>query len=149
MLWVVSQSPACLPALPACARARSGRLCAHCCAAALPPCAPAHPGDEDEWRDWRAVGDPVLHIELRRWADALVLAPLSANTLAKLAHGLCDNLLTCVVRRAAVPPLPVPSAPARHAPHARPPTHSHSHPLAIPRHEGLGTGANPCCWRPP
>ena len=45
------------------------------------------------------MGDQVLHIELRRWADALVLAPLSANTLAKLAHGLCDNLLTCVVRR--------------------------------------------------
>jgi len=40
----------------------------------------------------------VVHIELRRWADALVIAPLSANTLAKLAHGLCDNLLTCVVR---------------------------------------------------
>ena len=44
------------------------------------------------------MGDEVLHIELRRWADALVLAPLSANTLAKAAHGLCDNLLTCVVR---------------------------------------------------
>ncbi|KAL4428241.1 hypothetical protein ABPG75_002330 [Micractinium tetrahymenae] len=55
-------------------------------------------GDEDEWRQWRAVGDPVVHIELRRWADALVIAPLSANTLAKIASGLCDNLLTCVVR---------------------------------------------------
>lgn len=44
------------------------------------------------------MGDPVVHIELRRWADALVIAPLSANTLAKLAGGLCDNLLTCVVR---------------------------------------------------
>lgn len=55
-------------------------------------------GDEDEWRQWRAVGDPVVHIELRRWADALVVAPLSANTLAKIANGLCDNLLSCVVR---------------------------------------------------
>ena len=44
------------------------------------------------------MGDPVLHIELRRWADVLLLAPLSANTLAKAASGLCDNLLTCVVR---------------------------------------------------
>ena len=43
------------------------------------------------------MGDPVLHIELRRWADCLVIAPLSANTLAKCAQGLCDNLLTCVV----------------------------------------------------
>ena len=39
----------------------------------------------------------MLHIELRRWADCLVIAPLSANTLAKCAQGLCDNLLTCVV----------------------------------------------------
>ena len=56
-------------------------------------------GDEEEWREWREVGDPVLHIELRRWADCLVVAPLSANTLAKCAQGLCDNLLTCVVSR--------------------------------------------------
>lgn len=39
-----------------------------------------------------------MHIDLRRWADVMVIAPLSANTLAKLAGGLCDNLLTCVVR---------------------------------------------------
>lgn len=55
-------------------------------------------GDELEWRQWQAVGDPVLHIELRRWADVMVVAPLSANTLAKMANGLCDNLLTCVAR---------------------------------------------------
>lgn len=55
-------------------------------------------GDEDEWREWRSVGDPVVHIDLRRWADILLIAPLSANTLAKLANGLCDNLLTCVFR---------------------------------------------------
>ncbi|GAB4814253.1 hypothetical protein N2152v2_001299 [Parachlorella kessleri] len=64
----------------------------------LPPdCRPVL-GDEDEWRQWGQVGDPVVHIELRRWADAFVIAPLSANTLAKVAGGLCDNLLTCVVR---------------------------------------------------
>lgn len=55
-------------------------------------------GDEEEWRSWRQVGDPVLHIELRRWADLLLVAPLSANSLAKMANGLCDNLLTCVIR---------------------------------------------------
>ena len=54
--------------------------------------------DEDEWRDWKKVGDPVLHIELRRWADILVVAPCSANTLAKMANGLCDDLLSCIVR---------------------------------------------------
>jgi phosphopantothenoylcysteine decarboxylase len=72
---------------------------------------PHHPGrnpavvvlDEDEWpgRDagclWQRQ-DEVLHIELRRWADLFVVAPLDANTLAKLALGLCDNCLTCVWR---------------------------------------------------
>lgn len=32
-------------------------------------------------------------MQLRKWADFMVIAPLSANTLAKLANGLCDNLL--------------------------------------------------------
>ncbi|XP_074585576.1 phosphopantothenoylcysteine decarboxylase-like [Curcuma longa] len=54
--------------------------------------------DEDEWTSWKKIGDEVLHIELRKWADIMVIAPLSANTLAKIAGGLCDNLLTCVVR---------------------------------------------------
>jgi phosphopantothenoylcysteine decarboxylase/phosphopantothenate--cysteine ligase len=36
----------------------------------------------------------MKHIELARWADAIVIAPASANTLAKLAHGRADNLLT-------------------------------------------------------
>jgi phosphopantothenoylcysteine decarboxylase len=59
--------------------------------------------DEDEWPG-RSQGeryqrdDPVLHIELRRWADLLLIAPLDANTLAKLANGLSDNCLTCVCR---------------------------------------------------
>ncbi|KAL7116494.1 hypothetical protein ACP275_03G008200 [Erythranthe tilingii] len=54
--------------------------------------------DEEEWSSWNNVGDKVLHIELCRWADIMVIAPLSANTLAKIAGGLCDNLLTCIVR---------------------------------------------------
>lgn len=39
-----------------------------------------------------------MHINLREWADILVVAPLSANTLAKISNGICDNTLTCVVR---------------------------------------------------
>ncbi|CAI7736554.1 unnamed protein product [Closterium sp. NIES-53] len=54
--------------------------------------------DEDEWRQWNRLGDSVLHIELRKWADVMVIAPLSANTLAKVASGICDNLLTSIVR---------------------------------------------------
>lgn len=34
------------------------------------------------------------HIELARWADILLIAPATANTLAKLAHGLADDLLS-------------------------------------------------------
>ncbi|XXG45162.1 hypothetical protein AAC387_Pa02g0322 [Persea americana] len=54
--------------------------------------------DDDEWSSWKKIGDNVLHIELRKWADLMVIAPLSANTLGKIAGGLCDNLLTCIVR---------------------------------------------------
>lgn len=35
----------------------------------------------------------MFHIELRRWADMLLIAPLDANTLGKIASGICDNLL--------------------------------------------------------
>lgn len=37
----------------------------------------------------------MLHIDLSKWADVFVIAPLDALTLSKLAHGHCDNLLTC------------------------------------------------------
>jgi len=72
--------------------------------------------DEDEWPG-REEGrryerqDEVLHIELRRWADWLVIAPLDANTLAKMAWGLSDNCLTCVLR-AWEPGRPIVLAPA-------------------------------------
>jgi phosphopantothenoylcysteine decarboxylase len=72
--------------------------------------------DEDEWpgrHDGRRYqrGDDVPHIELRRWADLLLVAPLDAHTLAKFANGLCDNCLTCVWR-AWDPARPVLLAPA-------------------------------------
>eukprot|EP01138_Halocafeteria_seosinensis_P014989 gb/GECG01015301.1/.p1 GENE.gb/GECG01015301.1/~~gb/GECG01015301.1/.p1 ORF type:complete len:406 (+),score=48.45 gb/GECG01015301.1/:1-1218(+) len=55
--------------------------------------------DEDEWREYHDVHkDPVLHIEMRKWADLMIIAPASANTIAKMATGQCDNLLTSVVR---------------------------------------------------
>jgi phosphopantothenoylcysteine decarboxylase len=59
--------------------------------------------DEDEWPgradgERYRRGDAVAHIELRKWAELFLVAPLDANTLAKLAVGLCDNCLTCVWR---------------------------------------------------
>ncbi len=50
--------------------------------------------DQESWNN---------HVELGLWADAMVLAPLSANSLAKLATGICDNLLTAVYLSARCP----------------------------------------------
>ena len=44
--------------------------------------------DHDEWREWGEKGDPVMHIELLKRTEDYVLAPLSANTLAKNANRL-------------------------------------------------------------
>jgi len=55
--------------------------------------------DKDEWpSNGYFKNDPVLHIEFRTWADVFLIAPLTANTLAKLANGLADNFLTCIAR---------------------------------------------------
>ncbi|ETW81354.1 hypothetical protein HETIRDRAFT_417507 [Heterobasidion irregulare TC 32-1] len=54
--------------------------------------------DEQEWNQDYRIGDPILHIELRRWADVVLIAPCSANTLAKIANGICDNLATSLLR---------------------------------------------------
>jgi phosphopantothenoylcysteine decarboxylase len=54
--------------------------------------------DEDEWVVPWTRHAKILHIELRRWAHIMLVAPLSANTLAKVANGMCDNLLTSVIR---------------------------------------------------
>lgn len=54
--------------------------------------------DEDEWDPAWVRNAPILHIELRRWADLLLIAPLSADTMAKIAMGFSDNLLLSVIR---------------------------------------------------
>jgi phosphopantothenoylcysteine decarboxylase len=51
----------------------------------------------DEWADFHEKNE-VLHITLREWADVFVIAPLSANSMAKLANGICDGLLLSVAR---------------------------------------------------
>lgn len=43
------------------------------------------------------------HVELALWADLILVAPVTANTIAKLANGLCDNLLTAVYLSARCP----------------------------------------------
>jgi phosphopantothenoylcysteine decarboxylase/phosphopantothenate--cysteine ligase len=53
--------------------------------------------------------DPLSHLELVRNADAFVIAPASANTIAKLAHGLADNLLTSAALAATCPVLVAPA----------------------------------------
>ena len=50
--------------------------------------------DTGEWNN---------HVELGLWADMMIIAPASANTIAKMASGLCDNLLTAVYLSAKCP----------------------------------------------
>lgn len=49
------------------------------------------------------TGEWNSHVELGLWADLMVIAPASANTLGKMAHGLCDNLLSAVYLSAKCP----------------------------------------------
>lgn len=68
--------------------------------------------DEQEWSEWQAMNDSIVHIELRRWADLVVIVPLNANTLAKVATGICDNLVLSVMRAWEVRTKPVIVCPA-------------------------------------
>ena len=49
------------------------------------------------------------HVELGRWADVMLIAPLSCNTLAKMANGICDNLLMAVYLSATCPVIVAPA----------------------------------------
>lgn len=42
-------------------------------------------------------GNGIDHIRLAKWADAVIVAPATANTIGKVANGIADNLLTTVV----------------------------------------------------
>ena len=50
--------------------------------------------DEQSWAN---------HVMLGRWADAFIIAPLSCNTLSKMGHGQCDNLLLATYLSATCP----------------------------------------------
>lgn len=58
---------------------------------------------------WQPIYTRPLHIELGEWADLIVIAPLTANTLAKLAYGMADNLLTNTVLASTCPVLLAPA----------------------------------------
>ncbi|MEA5582459.1 bifunctional phosphopantothenoylcysteine decarboxylase/phosphopantothenate--cysteine ligase CoaBC [Nodularia harveyana UHCC-0300] len=58
---------------------------------------------------WQASHSRPLHIELGEWADLLVITPLTAHTLAKLASGMADNLLTNTVLASTCPVLLAPA----------------------------------------
>ena len=49
------------------------------------------------------------HVMLGRWADVMLIAPLSCNSLAKMAHGICDNLLTAVYLSSTCPVIVAPA----------------------------------------
>jgi phosphopantothenoylcysteine decarboxylase/phosphopantothenate--cysteine ligase len=57
----------------------------------------------------KSTSTHISHVRLAHSADVLVIAPATANTMAKLAHGLADNLLTAVALAATCPMLLVPA----------------------------------------
>lgn len=61
-----------------------------------------HPVRESLWDDQAEMA--MGHLELARWADVVLVAPATANFMAKLAHGLADDLLTtlCLATEAPV-----------------------------------------------
>ncbi|MBM4168658.1 MAG: bifunctional phosphopantothenoylcysteine decarboxylase/phosphopantothenate--cysteine ligase CoaBC [Ignavibacteria bacterium] len=65
----------------------------------------------DLWADDQATGSSIRtrHIELALWADLMVIAPASANTIAKLTGGLSDNLLTIIALACRAPIVLVPT----------------------------------------
>lgn len=66
-----------------------------------------HPAYTD--RDfWQPHARP-LHIDLGEWAEVMLIAPLTANTLSKLTYGLADNLLTNTVLASTCPVLLAPA----------------------------------------
>ncbi len=56
--------------------------------------------DDESWSN---------HVQLGRWADVLLIAPLSCNTLAKMANGQCDNLLLATYLSATCPVVAAPA----------------------------------------
>ena len=67
-----------------------------------------HPAYTDE-SFWQPTHYRPLHIELGEWAEVFLIAPLTANTLGKLASGLADNLLTNTVLASVCPILLAPA----------------------------------------
>lgn len=57
----------------------------------------------------KSTGQWHNHVELGLWADLFIIAPLSANTLAKFAQGACDNLLTATYLSCRCPVLLAPA----------------------------------------
>lgn len=58
---------------------------------------------------WQPTHQRPLHISLGEWAEVFAIAPLTANTLAKLTHGMADNLLTNTVLASSCPVLLAPA----------------------------------------
>ena len=67
-----------------------------------------HPAYTDEMF-WQPIHQRPLHIYLGEWAEVLVIAPLTANTLASLTHGMADNLLMNTVLASTCPILLAPA----------------------------------------
>lgn len=88
---------------------------------------------------WNPAQPRPLHIELGEWAEVILIAPLTTNTLAKLTYGLADNLLTNTILASRCPVL---LAPAMNTDMWQQVTvqHNWQHIQTVDRYHSLGPG---------
>ena len=83
------------------------------------PLALASLNNKRVWRDADLLGDnkgfEIPHINLANWADVIVIAPCTANSIAKFAHGQADNLLSSIILASGFINMPVLIFPAMNA----------------------------------
>jgi phosphopantothenoylcysteine decarboxylase/phosphopantothenate--cysteine ligase len=89
-------------------------------------------------------GEPLLHIRLAREADAIVVAPATANFLARAAAGMADDLLTAVLLATEVPVVLCPAMNDRM--YAHPQTQANLRRLAEIGYRVAGPAVGPLAW---
>ncbi|MBD0321659.1 MAG: bifunctional 4'-phosphopantothenoylcysteine decarboxylase/phosphopantothenoylcysteine synthetase, partial [Gemmatimonadetes bacterium] len=90
------------------------------------------------------AGDPLLHIRLARDANAVVVAPATANLLARAAAGMADDLLTATLLATEAPVVLGPAMNDRM--YAHPATQSNLRRLAEIGYRVAGPGIGPLAW---
>lgn len=89
-------------------------------------------------------GEPLLHIRLAREADAVVVAPATANLIARAAAGMADDLLTCILLATRAPVLVCPAM--NDGMYAHPQTAANLRRLGEIGYRQIGPATGPLAW---